>query len=82
MTSQMPRLTAIGLLTLTIATGAAQAAPRDNQRQQSSRVETIHWVSVLRHWLVVATQHLVPTGSSVTPILAKEGSQLDPNGLH
>ena len=78
MTSQMSRLIAIGLLMLTLATGAAQAAPRNLQVQPSSHVETTSFASRLRHWLVVLTQQLLPPGAG----LLKEGVILDPNGQH
>jgi hypothetical protein len=83
MTSQMPRLTAIGLLVLTIATGAAQAAPRNNRAQPSLHVETTNFVSLFRHWFVALfTQRLLPPSSSSTPLQPKEGTILDPNGSH
>jgi hypothetical protein len=75
MTVQTPRLTAIGLLVLTIVTGAAQAAPRTNQ-VQPSRNEMTDFVSRLRHWFVAL---LTPT-SGPTSIQSNEGSILDPNG--
>jgi hypothetical protein len=81
MTSQMPRLIAIGLLALTIATGAAQAAPRNNQVRPPS--QTASFVSRLRHWVVVLiTERRLPPGSSSTSIQPKEAGVLDPNGLH
>src|ERR1700704_3115266 len=83
MTSQMPRLIAIGLLALTIATGAAQAAPRNNQVRPPSHVETASFVSRLRDWVVVLiTGRRLPPGSSSTSIQPKEAGVLDPNGLH
>jgi hypothetical protein len=82
MSSHMPRLTAIGLLMVTLMTGVAQAAPRRAPSSRpSSPAESVDVIALVRDWLVsLFASHPPAAEPNPAPINAKEGGVLDPNG--
>lgn len=81
MSSHMSRLTAVGLLMVTLMTGAAQAAPRRAPDRPSSPAESVDLIARVRDWLVsLFVSRALPAEPAPTSIDAKEAGVLDPNG--
>jgi len=81
MSSYSPRLTAVGLLVLTLVAGAAQAAPppRNQVRPLPRAAESADFVTVVRDWLF-SLLAVHPGHSGKPSVQPKEGPILDPNG--